>query len=43
LKFEQRFASMELKAKRQGMALQELSAAQWDELWSTAKSLNSKS
>jgi len=40
LKFEQRFESMEGQAKRQGLSLQELSPAQWEELWSAAKSLN---
>jgi ATP diphosphatase len=40
LKFEQRFESMELQAKRQGLSLQQLSPAQWEQLWSAAKSLN---
>jgi MazG family protein len=43
LKFERRFEFMELEAKRRGMVLQELSAAQWEELWGAAKSLNHKS
>jgi MazG family protein len=42
-KFEQRFESMERQAETQGLALGQLSAAQWDELWSAAKSLNYKS
>ena len=40
---ERRFEFMELEAKRRGMVLQELSAAQWEELWGAAKSLNHKS
>jgi ATP diphosphatase len=40
LKFEQRFESMEVQAKRRGLSLQQLSPAQWEELWSAAKSLN---
>ena len=40
LKFEQRFARMEQQAQQQGRALATLSAAQWDELWLAAKSLN---
>jgi uncharacterized protein YabN with tetrapyrrole methylase and pyrophosphatase domain len=43
LKFEQRFASMEAQAAGQGLVLQQLSPAQWEELWSAAKSLNYKS
>jgi MazG family protein len=40
VKFEQRFESMETQAGRQGVALQDLSPAQWEEFWSAAKSLN---
>jgi nucleoside triphosphate diphosphatase len=39
LKFEQRFESMERAAERAGRSLNELDAAQWDELWREAKSL----
>jgi len=42
LKFEQRFESMEHQAERVGVALKQLSPAQWDELWNTAKSLKLK-
>jgi ATP diphosphatase len=41
-KFERRFESMERQAGRAGVALKQLSAAQWDELWNTAKSLKLK-
>lgn len=40
LKFERRFAHMELEAERTGVLLETLSPAQWDELWSHAKSLS---
>jgi len=39
LKFEQRFESMERAAEQAGRSLNELDAAQWDELWRDAKSL----
>jgi nucleoside triphosphate diphosphatase len=42
LKFERRFECMEQAAQRQGRALTELDAAQWDALWSDAKSLIEK-
>jgi nucleoside triphosphate diphosphatase len=38
LKFEQRFESMERQARERGLILDELSSAQWDELWRAAKS-----
>ena len=37
LKFEQRFESMERQASERGLILDELSSAQWDELWRAAK------
>ncbi len=40
LKFERRFEHMELEAERTGVLLETLSPAQWDELWSQAKSLS---
>jgi nucleoside triphosphate diphosphatase len=42
LKFERRFEYMEQLATRDGRALGELDAAQWDALWSDAKSLTKK-
>ena len=42
LKFERRFECMEQAAQRQGRALGELDAAQWDALWREAKSLIEK-
>ena len=42
LKFEQRFECMEQAAAERGLALDKLSAAQWDELWRDAKSLNKR-
>jgi MazG family protein len=42
LKFEQRFERMEQQAERAGLALEQLTAAQWDELWTRAKSLKLK-
>jgi ATP diphosphatase len=39
LKFERRFECMEQAAAARGLALNELTAAQWDELWRDAKSL----
>jgi len=42
LKFERRFEAMERQAERTGTALQELSAAQWDDLWNAAKCLKSQ-
>jgi ATP diphosphatase len=39
LKFERRFEYMEHSAAERGLALNELSAEQWDELWHDAKSL----
>jgi len=36
-KFEQRFEAMERQAASAGRPLQELSAAQWEQLWSAAK------
>jgi ATP diphosphatase len=36
-KFEQRFRCMERLARERGLALERLSAAQWDELWREAK------
>jgi nucleoside triphosphate diphosphatase len=36
-KFERRFARMETLARSRGLELAELSAAQWEELWSEAK------
>jgi nucleoside triphosphate diphosphatase len=41
-KFEQRFEAMERAAEQQGLPLQQLSAAQWEALWSAAKLLNRK-
>ncbi len=41
-KFEQRFALMEQAAGQRGLALGELSAQQWEELWELAKSLSDK-
>ena len=37
LKFEQRFERMEQAAQRAGLRLEELTAAQWDELWRETK------
>ncbi len=37
LRFEQRFEHMERAAGRRGLALEGLSSAQWEELWSAAK------
>ncbi len=37
LKFERRFETMEREAQARGWALDELSSAQWDELWRAAK------
>jgi len=37
VKFERRFRHMEALAAERGLALQSLSAAQWDELWRAAK------
>jgi nucleoside triphosphate diphosphatase len=42
LKFERRFECMEQAAQRRGRALNELDAAQWDQLWREAKSLTQK-
>jgi ATP diphosphatase len=42
LKFERRFEHMEQAAVRQGKQLNELTAAQWDELWREAKALTEK-
>lgn len=42
LKFERRFEAMERAAASAGSALGTLTAAQWDELWRTAKSLSDK-
>jgi ATP diphosphatase len=42
LKFERRFECMEQAAQRQGRALAELDAGQWDTLWREAKSLTKK-
>jgi ATP diphosphatase len=39
LKFERRFECMEQAAAARGLALNELTAAQWDEFWRDAKSL----
>jgi len=39
LKFERRFEYMEQTAAARGVVLNELTAAQWDELWRDAKSL----
>jgi ATP diphosphatase len=39
LKFERRFECMEQAATGRGLALNELTATQWDELWHEAKSL----
>jgi nucleoside triphosphate diphosphatase len=36
-KFERRFASMEALARERALALEELSLAQWEALWSEAK------
>jgi len=36
-KFERRFRHMEQLAAERGLALERLSAAQWDELWREAK------
>jgi ATP diphosphatase len=36
-KFEQRFRRMEQAAARRGLALEALSAEQWDELWRESK------
>jgi ATP diphosphatase len=36
-KFERRFAHMEAAARAQGLALENLSAAEWDRLWRAAK------
>jgi nucleoside triphosphate diphosphatase len=41
LKFEQRFAAMEEEAGARALRLDELSSAQWDELWNAAKSRQS--
>jgi ATP diphosphatase len=40
LKFEQRFESMEQAATERDLALEQLSATQWDDLWRSAKSLS---
>jgi ATP diphosphatase len=40
LKFEQRFAHMEREAQRDGVQLEGLSPAQWDQYWRNAKSLS---
>jgi nucleoside triphosphate diphosphatase len=37
IRFEQRFEHMERAAGRRGLALEGLSSAQWEELWSAAK------
>jgi ATP diphosphatase len=42
LKFERRFERMEESAQRQKLALAELSAGQWEQLWQAAKSLPDK-
>jgi len=42
LKFERRFDCMESQALRAQLRLETLSAAQWEQLWSAAKSLNGK-
>lgn len=42
LKFERRFECMEAQALRSQLRLETLSAAQWEQLWSAAKSLNGK-
>jgi ATP diphosphatase len=42
LKFERRFESMEDTARHSQQRLETLSAAQWEQLWSVAKSLKSK-
>ncbi|HEX2791169.1 MAG TPA: MazG nucleotide pyrophosphohydrolase domain-containing protein, partial [Steroidobacteraceae bacterium] len=42
LKFERRFECMEQAAAARGLALNELTAAQWDELWRDAKSLTKR-
>ena len=42
LKFEQRFECMEQAAAERDLALDKLSAAQWDELWRDAKSLSKR-
>lgn len=36
-KFERRFRNMERLAAERGLALEQLSAAQWDELWRETK------
>jgi len=42
LKFERRFECMEEEAQRARLPLESLSPAQWEQLWSVAKSLNGK-
>jgi ATP diphosphatase len=42
LKFEQRFECMEQAAAERDLALDRLSAVQWDELWRDAKSLSKR-
>jgi nucleoside triphosphate diphosphatase len=42
LKFERRFECMESQAERSQLRLETLSAAQWEHLWSVAKSLKDK-
>jgi len=42
LKFERRFECMETLAQRAQLRLETLSAAQWEQLWSDAKSLSGK-
>jgi nucleoside triphosphate diphosphatase len=42
LKFERRFESMESQAQHARLKLETLSAAQWEQLWAAAKSLNDK-
>jgi len=42
LKFERRFECMEEEAQRARLSLESLSPAQWEQLWSVAKSLNGK-
>ena len=42
LKFEQRFECMETQAQRAQLRLEALSPAQWEQLWSAAKSLTGK-
>ena len=42
LKFERRFEHMERSAKQRQLALEQLSAGQWERLWDAAKSLTDK-